>query len=462
MNEQINYAEKYDIFLSYRRDGGEAMAILLRDRLTAKGYNVFLDIESLNSGSFNKNLLMVIKNCTDLIVVCSKNSLDRCVNDGDWVRTEVACALENGKNVVPVMLRGFEFPDVLPDDMEALRMQNGVNANSNEYFDAAIDRLIEKFIKSKPRNSIVKKPAVKLMAACAFILVFGTLITIIAVMLLKNSAPESEPESEEENTEAVSMIDNADDVEIAIPPAPKNTDSTTPVPTTTPAPPESAPENNITKPTESAPDTSTSNTPAPTQSAATTTAAPTAPPSVSTPEPAPDYITIKGTEYSTAIFELDLSGKDLTNNDIKPLRYMTSLEFLDLGSNQISDLEPLSELTNLIKLNLYDNNRIKDLTPLANLKNLENISLYFNLISDLSPLSGLTKLEVLELSWNQITDLTPLANLSKLYRLSLSDNQIADISPLSNLKELTELSLRGNEITDWSPVAHVGKVSGRD
>jgi len=59
MTNEVNYSEKYDVFLSYRRDGGEAMATLLHDRLVAKGYKVFLDIESLNSGSFNKKLLSV-------------------------------------------------------------------------------------------------------------------------------------------------------------------------------------------------------------------------------------------------------------------------------------------------------------------------------------------------------------------------------------------------------------------
>jgi len=157
MANEVNYSEKYDVFLSYRRDGGETMAILLRDRLTVKGYKVFLDIESLNSGSFNKKLLSVIEGCTDVVVVCSKNSLARCANKGDWVRAEIAHALKNGKNVVPVMLRGFEWPDVLPDEIEALRMQNGVNANSTEYFDAAIDRLASKFLQSTPHGSATKK-----------------------------------------------------------------------------------------------------------------------------------------------------------------------------------------------------------------------------------------------------------------------------------------------------------------
>jgi len=148
----MNYEKVHDVFISYRRNGGESMAILLRDRLTSKNYSVFLDIESLNSGSFNTKLLQVIENCTDFVIVLSEGSLDRCVNEDDWVRMEILHALRNNKNVIPIMLRGFEWPQNMPRDIAVLSMKNGVNANSNEYFDAAIDRLAEKFLISKPKN----------------------------------------------------------------------------------------------------------------------------------------------------------------------------------------------------------------------------------------------------------------------------------------------------------------------
>jgi len=152
------YSQDYDVFLSYRRDGGETMAILLRDRLTNKGYRVFLDIESLNAGSFNTQLLSVIEGCNDVVVICSKGALDRCINSDDWVRAEIAHAFNHNKNVVPIMLRGFEWPSVLPEEIDKLRMQNGVVADRNEYFDAAIDRLAEKFLLSKPIISTQTTP----------------------------------------------------------------------------------------------------------------------------------------------------------------------------------------------------------------------------------------------------------------------------------------------------------------
>ena len=119
----------YDIFISYRRDNGWDTAKHLRDILTAKGYSVFFDVDSLRSGNFNTALLDVIKNCTDFIIILSPNSLDRCVNEGDWVRRELACALQAGKNVIPVTSAKFHFPEKLPEDINDVRWKNAVAVN---------------------------------------------------------------------------------------------------------------------------------------------------------------------------------------------------------------------------------------------------------------------------------------------------------------------------------------------
>jgi len=146
---------EHDIFISYRRDGGEAMAVLLRDRLTVMGYNAFLDIDGLNSGKFPQKLYSVIRGCKDFIVICSKSSFDRCVNEGDWLRIEIAHALKCEKNIIPLIMRGFEFPDNLPDYIADIRDLNYVAADRSEYFDAAFERLTQKFLESKP----TKEPA---------------------------------------------------------------------------------------------------------------------------------------------------------------------------------------------------------------------------------------------------------------------------------------------------------------
>ena len=199
--------------------------------------------------------------------------------------------------------------------------------------------------------------------------------------------------------------------------------------------------------------------------------------------PTPDYITIRGVQYSTSLTGLDLNDMGLTNIDIAPLRHMTNLEYLWLNGNQISNLAPLSGLTNLENLGLHMNrisnlsalsdltnlrnlglayNQISDLTPLSGLTNLETLGLGVNQISDLSPLSGLYNLWWLGLNSNQVVDLTPLYSLTNLNHLGLDYNRISDLAPLSNLMNLTLLSLYDNPIVDWSPIAHVQtSVAGR-
>ena len=77
--------KKYDIFLSYRRDGGESTARILRDQLTQRGYRVFLDVEALASGAFDAGLFSVIDECTDFLLILSPGSLERCAQEDDWV-----------------------------------------------------------------------------------------------------------------------------------------------------------------------------------------------------------------------------------------------------------------------------------------------------------------------------------------------------------------------------------------
>jgi len=139
----------YDIFISYRQVGGEYAAKILRDHLQDEGYRVFFAEESQRSGYFNTNIYSVIDECTDFILILSTGSLDRCANEEDWVRREVECALQKGKNIVPIMMRGFTFPDKLPESMDPLRYCHGIEAPP-QFFDAVLQQLKDKLLKTKP------------------------------------------------------------------------------------------------------------------------------------------------------------------------------------------------------------------------------------------------------------------------------------------------------------------------
>ena len=137
--------EKYPIFISYRRVGGDALAYLLKKELKEKGYPAFLDIYDLKTGLFDESLLKRIDECIDFILVLGSGALDRCIDPDDWVRKEVNYALSKSKNIIPVMLKGFQWPDDLPDDMKILKSYNGVAEITFQFFDENIDKLISLF-----------------------------------------------------------------------------------------------------------------------------------------------------------------------------------------------------------------------------------------------------------------------------------------------------------------------------
>ena len=131
------------IFISYRRSGGDVTAKLICESLKNRGYTVFFDYDALKGGPFDKRLLSAIEGCKDFLLVLPEGGLDRCEDEEDWVRLEIAHALKHKKNIIPVMLPGFAFPKKLPDDIDAVRFYNGVRFLM-DYYDAVIDKIVEK------------------------------------------------------------------------------------------------------------------------------------------------------------------------------------------------------------------------------------------------------------------------------------------------------------------------------
>lgn len=131
--------DKYDAFISYRRESGAAEARLIRAELRDRKVRAFLDVDDLKAGHFDEALLTRIANAPNFIVILSPHSLDRCGDERDWLRQEIAQAVKTGRNIIPILLRGFEFPDTgsLPDELKALPLHNGLEY-SHKYFNAMI------------------------------------------------------------------------------------------------------------------------------------------------------------------------------------------------------------------------------------------------------------------------------------------------------------------------------------
>lgn len=142
---------KTDIFISYRRSGGESLALLVYYRLTFAGYRVFLDVERRKPGKFNEAIYQHIDGCTDFLLILPPDSLTRCKNEGDWVRLEIARAIEQKKNIILLFAEGFIAPDKseLPTDIQDVLDYQGVQLHSGSY-SLLLDELINNFLHSKP------------------------------------------------------------------------------------------------------------------------------------------------------------------------------------------------------------------------------------------------------------------------------------------------------------------------
>lgn len=92
----------YDIFISYRRDSGAQYARIMQLMLQQRGYKVFLDYDELTDGVFGDHIKTAIIEAPVFMLILSENSLDRCVNEDDWVRQEILLAIKEEKPVIPV------------------------------------------------------------------------------------------------------------------------------------------------------------------------------------------------------------------------------------------------------------------------------------------------------------------------------------------------------------------------
>lgn len=137
------------VFISYRRVGGDVTAKLICESLKSRGYKVFYDYDSINNGRFDKRIFTAIEKCNDFILVLSPGALDNCNNENDWVRWEIRHALkQKNKNIIPVLLPGFDFPNELPYDIRDIKTYNGVPFVM-AFFEGVIDS-IEKRMITKP------------------------------------------------------------------------------------------------------------------------------------------------------------------------------------------------------------------------------------------------------------------------------------------------------------------------
>ena len=138
------------VFISYRRSTRAAWALAVSQNLTQSGYDVFFDYQGIASGDFEQVILENIRTRAHFLVLLTPSALERVDQPGDWLRREIEAALEHRRNIVPLMLEGFDFatPSIgrrLTGTLAPLKRYNGLTVPV-EYFDEAMNRLRAKHL----------------------------------------------------------------------------------------------------------------------------------------------------------------------------------------------------------------------------------------------------------------------------------------------------------------------------
>jgi hypothetical protein len=153
----MEHVEK-SVFLSYRRSN-VPWAIAIRNHLKQRGYDVFVDYDGIASGDFEQVIVQNIISRAHFLVLLTPSALERCDDPADWLRREIETALAHERNIVPLLLEGFDFKtpkivDQLTGRLAALKSYNGLEIPPPRYFEKAMEDLCSVFL-NVPLDAVV-------------------------------------------------------------------------------------------------------------------------------------------------------------------------------------------------------------------------------------------------------------------------------------------------------------------
>lgn len=154
----------YDIFISYRHEGGVDKAHIVHQHLCSLGYTPFFDHYECRKivGEFETKILAAIQTAPVFLLLLSPGCFDHCNNNNNWVRREIEHALKHSKDIIPITITGdrFDFnslPPDAPDSIKGLQKLQFTEIDFGTNFSSTIDELVEKIRKkSNVKPSIIK------------------------------------------------------------------------------------------------------------------------------------------------------------------------------------------------------------------------------------------------------------------------------------------------------------------
>lgn len=188
----------YDIFISYRRldehgnISGRDQARLIAKQLQLEGYRAFFDYSEIRDDEFDKVIIPAIENCKVFILVLTKDALNRCANNEDWVRKEIETALSSGCKIINVTPDNTfnGWPSNLPSSLDRIKKIQISDIQFGQLFELSIKKLINDRI-----SRVVGRATTGNILSVEAGFVFGYDLTVFAIHKLRNQTT-SDEESE--------------------------------------------------------------------------------------------------------------------------------------------------------------------------------------------------------------------------------------------------------------------------
>ncbi|VFM95182.1 MAG: TIR domain-containing protein [Candidatus Kentron sp. G] len=137
------------VFLSHRRDAaGRGFARSMEQALTHRGYDVFLDVDAMESGRWAEQLRREVPCRAHFLLLLTPNALERCSGEGDWVRQEYELAVRHGRNIVPIREESFDTGReraTCPDAMRGV-FDWQIATVAHGSFERDMDELVRRYI----------------------------------------------------------------------------------------------------------------------------------------------------------------------------------------------------------------------------------------------------------------------------------------------------------------------------
>ena len=138
--------KRYGVFISHRHEDW-MLAGRVFDILESRGFQPFLDADSMRQGDFHKTLEKHVQETPYFLCLLTKYTFQT-MDPEDWIYKEIKTALESSREILLLAERGFVFPTELPEEIEVISRYHCYEFDRTNFLDV-LNRICQRDIKKE-------------------------------------------------------------------------------------------------------------------------------------------------------------------------------------------------------------------------------------------------------------------------------------------------------------------------